>query len=358
MPNGSLPPELLARFREGLAIPAMPLALTADRTLDQRRQRAVIRYYIDSGAGGIAVGVHSTQFEIRLPQHGLFEPVLQLASKTIDSWPPRQGRPVLKIAGVAGPTSQAVREAEFADGTGYHAALVSLVALGDASDDELLEHCRKVARVMPVIGFYLQSAVGGRPLSRAFWRNFCGIENVIGIKIAPFNRYQTLDVVRAVCEAGREREIALYTGNDDNIVVDLLTEFRITDLSPTRSVRIVGGLLGQWGVWTSTAVALLKRIHQITASGNPIPSDLLSEAIAFTDANAAIFDASNRFRGVIPGVHEILRRQGLLAGIWCLDPALGLSNGQREEIDRVCSAYPHLTDDRFVRENLSRWLED
>ncbi len=349
---------LLERFRSGMVIPAMPLALDAGRRLDERRQRAVLRYYIDAGAGGIAVGVHSTQFEIRLPEHALFEPLLALASRTIDDWSARNGRGVLKIAGVAGSAAQATGEAETARRNGYHAALVSLAALGGAPDEKLADHCRAVALVMPVIGFYLQPAVGGRLLSRRFWRLFCEIDGVIGVKVAPFNRYQTLDVVRAVCESGREGEVALYTGNDDSIVADLLTEFEVPVGGIRKRVRFAGGLLGQWGVWTRRAVELLERIHRLTASAQPVPQSLLTEGAAITDANAAIFDAANGFHGVIPGVHEVLRRQGLFAGRWCLDPALDLSPGQSEEIDRVCAAYPQLTDDEFVRTNLERWLNE
>jgi len=352
-----LPAQMLMRFRRGVVIPAMPLALTAARALDVRRQKAVLRYYIDAGAGGIAVGVHSTQFEIRLPEHALFEPLLRLAAQTIDEWSATGDRAVMKIAGVTGKTPQALKEAELAVRSGYHAALVSLAALPSATDSGLAAHCREVASVLPVIGFYLQPAVGGRPLSRSFWRLFCEIDGVIGIKIAPFNRYRTLDVVRAVCETGREREIALYTGNDDSIVVDLLTRYRIADRTGFREIRMVGGLLGQWGVWTRSAVELLERIHRITEPGAPVPQELLTEAAAITDANAAIFDAANGFHGVIPGAHEILRRQGLFEGTWCLDRGLALSPGQAEEIDRVCRLYPELSDDEFVRENLSRWLE-
>jgi len=356
MPAHKLPDRMLAGFRRGLVIPAMPLALTGERKLDERRQRAVLRYYVDAGAGGIAVGVHSTQFEIRQPGHGLYEPLLRLASDTIDDWTVSPDRRVMKIAGVTGPTGQAVREAETAAGAGYHAVLASLAALGEESDDALVAHCREIAAILPVIGFYLQPAVGGRLLSRSFWRRFCEIDGVIGVKIAPFNRYRTLDVVRGVCESGREHEIALYTGNDDNIVPDLLTCFNLRAEGRIHRVRIVGGLLGQWGVWTPKAVDLLERIHRINDSGAPVPPQLLTEGASITDANSAIFDAVNQFRGVIPGVHEILRRQGLFEGIWCLDPGLTLSPGQLEEIERVCADYPELSDDDFVRENLSRWL--
>ncbi|HXK61605.1 MAG TPA: dihydrodipicolinate synthase family protein [Acidobacteriota bacterium] len=349
--------EILRTIRKGTVIPAHPLALTADRKLDARHQRALTRYYIDAGAGGIAVGVHSTQFEIRDPQIGLFEPVLRLASQTIDDWCRRRGRPVLKIAGVCGKTEQALREAQFARDAGYHACLVSLGALSNESLPALVTHCRQVASVMPVIGFYLQPSVGGRILPYRFWREFAEIPNVLAIKIAPFNRYQTLDVVRAVCDAGRESEIALYTGNDDNILVDLLTEYHIQTLQGERKARIVGGLLGHWAVWTRKAVEQLESVHSLVSCGTPIPPSMLTLAAQITDANAAFFDPSHNFAGCIPGIHEVLRRQGLMEGTWCLNPAETLSPGQAEEIDRVYASYPQLNDDDFVRAHLQEWLE-
>ena len=357
MQADSIDSRALRAFREGAVIPALPLALTEQRTLDERHQKAVIRYYIDAGAGGIAVGVHSTQFEIRDPSVALFRPVLELAARTIDEWSQRRERRILKIAGAVGRTVQAVREAELALAAGYDACLVGLSALPLAAEPELVDHCRAIARVIPILGFYLQPAVGGRLLSRSFWRRFAEIENVIGIKIAPFNRYQTLDVVRGVCEARAEGRITLYTGNDDNLLVDLLTPYRIPTEDGVREVRIAGGLLGQWGVWTSRAVELLGRVHEITRSGSSIPQEMLGLSIEITDANAALFDAAHAFAGVIPGIHEVLRRQGLFRGIWCLDPGLTLSPGQADEIDRACSAYPHLTDNGFVRQNLAEWLD-
>ncbi len=339
---GSDPRAVRARLHSGLVIPAHPLALTASRTLDERRQRALTRYYVDAGAGGVAVGVHTTQFAIR--SAGLYRPVLELAA---GCRPARSdGSAFLLIAGAIGNTKQAVAEAELASSLGYDMVLLGLGALKDASEEDLVAHCRAVAEVMPVFGFYLQPAVGGRVLSYAFWRAFAEIERVWAIKIAPFNRYQTLDVIRAVADAGRD-DIALYTGNDDSIVVDLLTEFPVR--GGTR--RIVGGLLGQWAVWTRTAVDLVERVHAPVE----MPA-LLREGAALTDANAAIFDAANGFAGCIAGIHEILRRQGLLRGTWCLDPAEGLSRGQAEELDRVCAAYPWLTDDAFVAEHLEGWL--
>jgi len=352
-----IPAEIVSTVREGTVIPAHPLALTAERKLDVRHQRALARYYIDSGAGGLAIGVHSTQFEIRDPNVGLFEPVLRLASETIDEWCKVRGRAVLKVAGVCGKTEQALREAGVARENGYHACLVSLGALATESLPALVSHCRQVASVIPVIGFYLQPSVGGRILPYRFWREFAEIENVLAIKIAPFSRYQTFDVVRAVCEAGREAEITLYTGNDDNIVVDLLTEYRIQTPRAEKKVRIVGGLLGHWAVWTRKAVEQLEEIRALRSCNAVVPTQMLTLAAEITDANAAFFDAANRFAGCIPGIHEVLRRQGLLEGTWCLNTSETLSSGQAEEIDRVYASYPHLNDDEFVRAHLKEWLE-
>lgn len=344
--------ELLGLVRRGVVIPAHPLALTAERKLDERRQAALTRYYCAAGVGGIAVGVHTTQFEIREPRYGLLEPVLALASETADAALREQTRPFIKVAGLCGGTRHALHEAELALTLGYHAGLLSLAAFPDAPDADLLAHCRRVAEAIPLFGFYLQPAVGGRVLSYAFWRQFAEIPNVIAIKIAPFNHYQTLDVVRAVSDAGRGGDagcgddIALYTGNDDNIIPDLLTEFDVGEGTPP--VRIVGGLLGQWAVWTHTAVRMLCEIQAQRAAGTLDAAAWLRIGAQLTDANAAIFDAAHGFRGCIPGIHEVLRRQGLLAGTWCLDPALELSPGQAAEIERVYRRYPHLTDDRFV----------
>jgi hypothetical protein len=340
------------RLGEGLAIPACPLALNAQRQFDERRQRALFRYYHAAGAGGLAVGVHTTQFAIRDPKIGLFRPVLELAASEfrVPSSEIRVG-----IAGICGPTKQAVAEATLARELGYHAGLLSLGALRTATEDELIAHCRAVAEVIPVFGFYLQPLAGGRLLSFSFWRRFAEIPNVVAIKIAPFNRYQTLDVVRAVAEAERE-DIALYTGNDDNIVLDLLTPFPIRVGNKIVERRIVGGLLGHWAVGTKRAVELHAECRRIAVSGEPISPELLSRANEVTDCNAAFFDAGNNYAGCIPGLHEILRRQGLLEGLWCLDPNETLSPGQREEIDRVRRAYPHLSDDEFVAAHRDKWL--
>jgi dihydrodipicolinate synthase/N-acetylneuraminate lyase len=353
-----IPASLLARFRRGCVIPAMPLALDADRHLDERRQAALIRYYIDAGAGGLAVGVHTTQFAIRDPAVGLFELVLRLASEVIDDWCRRTGRSMLKIAGICGLTPQARQEAVVAVDAGYHAGLVSMGAFtaGD-SVETLVSHCAAVAEVMPIIGFYLQPAAGGLLLPYRFWRSLLELEALVGIKVAPFSRYQTLDVVRAVSDAGRAGEVALYTGNDDHIVGDLLTQVVLPSLSGPQSLRMVGGLLGQWAVWTHTAVTLLEEIASLIDRQAPIPTAMLTYGARLTDANAALFDAAHGFAGCIPGIHEVLRRQGLLAGVWCLDPKETLSAGQAEEIDRVCAAYPELSDDAFVLQTLDRWLE-
>lgn len=353
-----IPQGIVERVKRGVVIPAHPLALDANRRFDERRQRALTRYYLDAGVGGIAVGVHTTQFEIRDPAVGLYEPVLSLASETVDTFCARTGREVLKVAGVCGRTTQAVSEAILARDMGYHTCLLNLGALKDEDVPTLLEHCREISGVMPLFGFYLQPAAGGRLLPLEFWRSFAEIGNVLAIKIAPFNRYQTLDVVRAVCEAGREQDIALYTGNDDNIVVDLLTAYRMESSRGTRTVRIVGGLLGHWAFWTKQAVELLDRIHAITEKDASIPADILTLAAQVTDANAVVFDAANGFAGCIPGIHEILRRQGLMEGRWCLDSSQELSPGQSEETDRIDSAYPAMNDDSFIKENLERWLRD
>jgi len=238
---------------------------------------------------------------------------------------------------------------------GYHAGLLSLSALKDANDAALIAHCRTVADILPVVGFYLQPAVGGRVLSFDFWRRFAEIENVVAIKTAPFNRYQTLDVIRAVADS--ERNIALYTGNDDNIVVDLLTPYSFQHYGEQKQIRIVGGLLGHWAVWTRRASDLLRECHAVSNGAGIVPEELLRRSVEITDSNAAFFDVAHNFAGCIAGLHEVLRRQGLLAGIWCLDRHESLSPGQKEEIDRVYRAYPYLNDDDFVREYRDQWLK-
>lgn len=347
--------DLRTRLLSGLAIPAHPLALNSRRKMDETRQRALTRYYLAAGAGGLAVGVHSTQFEIHDPAVGLYRPVLDLAAEEVRRFIAAGGpRPVL-VAGLVGKTGQALQEAAAARDLGYDCGMLSLGAMRNASEEELIAHCRTVAEAIPLFGFYLQPAVGGRPLSYAFWRRFAEIPRVVAVKIAPFNRYQTLDVVRAAAESGRTDEIALYTGNDDNIVVDLLTEFRFRSGGTEPGARIVGGLLGQWAVWTRKAVELLEEIKNARGAGL-ISTGLITLAAQLTDANAALFDAEHNFAGCLPGIHEALRRQGLLEGRWCLDPAADLSPGQMEDIGRVWEAYPHLRDDPFVKEHLDEWL--
>ena len=348
--SDSLRTHLLA----GQAIPAHPLALDAHRKLSERHQRAVARYYIDAGCGGIAVGVHSTQFEIREPQHGLFKPVLELAAETMDQHLAAAPRPFIKIAGACGQTPQAVAETTLARDLGYQAVLLSLAALNDQPEATVLAHCRTVAEELPLIGFYLQPAVGGRVFSYDFWRQFAEIENVLAIKIAPFNRYQTLEVIRGVIAADRD-DIALYTGNDDTIVTDLLTPFTFEHNGSPVTRQIVGGLLGHWGVWSHASVQLLEKI-KTARTLEQIDLTWLQRAAAVTDMNAALFDSANAFAGCIPGILEVLRRQGLVPTTNCLNPDEVLSPGQAAELDRVTTAYPDLIDDAFVATHLDRWL--
>lgn len=340
---------------KGTVIPAHPLALTADRKLDEFHQRLLTKYYLAAGAGGIAVGVHTTQFAIRDPAINLYAKVLSIAAEEAGKAP--QDRPFIKVAGVSGPTEQALKEANLAKNLGYDLVLLSINGLGAWSEEELLKRARIIGEVMPIFGFYLQPAVGGKVLSRRFWAQFAEIESVFAIKIAPFNRYQTLEVVQAVCESSRYQDIALYTGNDDNIVLDLLSTYEIHTPRGTVKKDIVGGLLGHWAVWTKAAVSLLQKIHDLKSESTQIPQGVLTEALCVTDANAAFFDAANQFRGCIAGIHEVLRRQGLLKGIWCLDPEETLSPGQKAEIDRVYAAYSALNDDAFVKAFLTSFKE-
>ncbi|MBX2815405.1 MAG: dihydrodipicolinate synthase family protein [Saprospiraceae bacterium] len=341
------------KLHDGTVIPAHPLALHSDRTLDRARQKRLTQYYLNAGAGGIAVAVHTTQFAIRTPKYDLLKPVLAITAETIEE--EGLSASILKIAGVTGPTTQAVQEAQLAASLGYDIALIGTNQLDGYDEADLLERACSIAEVMPIMGFYLQPAVGGRVLSQSFWQQLAGIENLVGVKIAPFNRYQTLDVIRGICLSSRAEEIALYTGNDDNILMDLLTTYQIKTDRGTCSKRIVGGLLGHWAVWTEKAVALLKQVKEIREStSSVVPEHFLSEAQMITDSNAAFFDAKHNFAGCIAGLHEVLRRQGLLEGTWCLDPQEGLSPGQREEIDRVYQEYPHLNDDEFVTNFLKK----
>ena len=345
-----LPEPVLEALRRGTVIPAHPLALTPERQLDEVRQRALSRYYIDAGSGGLAVGVHTTQFRIR--EAGLYDRVLSIAAATMDDL---TDRPLVRVARLVGDTAEACAEAATARSLGYHAGLLSLAAFSSAAEDEVVDHCRRVASELPLVGFYLQPAVGGRVLPPSFWRRFAEIDNVVAIKVAPFNRYRTLDVVRGVVEARAEDRIALYTGNDDHIVLDLLTPLVVMRNGEEVRTRIRGGLLGHWSVWTRTAVRLFDEIRQAVDS-NAISSDLLALDSKVTDCNSAFFDVANDFKGCIAGCHEVLRRQGLLEGITCLDPEETLGPGQAAEISRVYAAYPELNDDAFVQQNLERWL--
>jgi hypothetical protein len=337
--------EIRSLLFEGTVIPAHPLALTRDLKIDERRQRRLTQYYIASGVGGLAVGVHTTQFEIRLPQHNMYEEVLKLASEEIAAHV--EGKPFIKVAGICGPLAQATREASIAKQYGYHLGLLSMGGLNHLTEKELIERTRAVAEIIPVFGFYLQPAVGGRVLSFEFWKEFSEIENVSAIKVAAFNRYQTLDVVRAVCESSRADKIALYTGNDDNIIADLVTTFSFKVKGKIVEKKFVGGLLGHWAVWTSKAVEIFKYIK--TSGINDVAA-LLTEGVKVTDMNAAIFDPTHQFKGSIAGIHYVLQQQSLLDGIWCLNPAEILSDGQVEEIERVCKTYQDLTDDFFIND--------
>ncbi len=349
-----IPADVRASLNKGVVIPAIPLALDRNRKLDERRQRALIRYYLDAGAGGVAAGVHTTQFAIRSPDINLYSPVLKIAREESDRFVQISGKPVIRVAGVIGKTRQAIKEAETASKNGYHAALLGLGAFRNDSNKAIIKHCMTIGGIIPLFGFYLQPAVGGRKLDVSFWREFAAIENVAAIKIAPFSRYQTLDVVRGVVESGRAGEIALYTGNDDNILVDLLTEYKIQYDGKVISKRITGGLLGHWAVWTQKAVKLLDDVHNGVFEKDIRRALIMANRI--TDCNSAFFDTANNFRGCIAGLHEVLRRQGLLQGTWTLDRHEGLSPGQKKEIDRVYTAYPDLNDDAFVAGNLKKWL--
>ncbi|MDA9431097.1 dihydrodipicolinate synthase family protein [Bradyrhizobium sp. CCBAU 51627] len=350
MHHSQIDSDIRKLIAEGTVLPAHPLALTAERRLDETHQRALTRYYIDAGSGGLAVGVHTTQFAIR--DIGLYRPVLELAAETAASW---TQRPLAMVAGLAGPTRQATAEARTARDIGYHAGLLSLAAMKSASEDEIIAHCTAVAAEFPLVGFYLQPAVGGVILSSRFWQHFAAIDNVIAIKIAPFNRYRTLDVLRGVAAAGALDRVALYTGNDDHILLDLMLPFDLRDNGVTTRTYFKGGLLGHWSVWTASAVKLFERC-KAARHKDSVPADLLALDARVTDCNSAFFDVANNFHGCIAGCHEILRRQGLMQGLWCLDPNEGLSPGQKDEIDRVTREHADLSDDAFVAANLSKWL--
>lgn len=350
MKSKELPTEISNLLQQGTMIPAHPLALRANLTLDEERQGILTRYYMASGAGGIAVGVHTTQFEIRNDGIDLLEPVLKIAAEEISH--AELKRPFIKVAGIVGPTDAALKEAELAIKYGYHLGLVSMGGLSSWSESDLIKRIEHISKIIPVFGFYLQPAVGGRILSYEFWKDFADIPNVHAIKVATFNRYQTLDVVRAVCNSTRKNEIALYTGNDDNFIPDLLTPYRFSIDGKVAEKKFVGGLLGHWAVWTKKAADLFHEIKQCVKDENDCTEKLLADGIIVTDMNAAIFDVKNSFRGCIAGIHEVLRRQGLLEGVWCLNPSEKLSPGQIEEIDRICKQYPQFTDDDFVKQFL------
>ena len=349
---------IIDQVRKGVVIPASPLALTADRKFDEYRQRVLMRYYMDAGAGGIAVGVHFTQFEIRSPGIDLYEPVLKTCGEVIDNCCGSTGKTIIKLAGINGKTMSALKQAETAIRLGYDFGIVSLAAFQGAMEQEMLFHMKELSKIIPLFGFYLLTGVGGVPLSYGFWRELVEMDNLYGIKIAPFNRYATLDVLRAVADAGMEHDITLYTGNDDSIIYDLVTPFTFSTPGGDKTLRIRGGLLGQWAIWTKKAVELLDEIHLLVDRGDPLPAALLSRSAQLTDANAAIFDSAHQYAGSIPGVNEVLRRQGLFTHTHTLKRDEVLMPGQAAEIERVCQAYPHLTDDDFVKANLEKWLND
>ena len=344
-------------LKKGTVIPATPLALNEDRTLNEKGLRLLMNYYLNCGVGGIATAVHTTQFEIRDKDINLFEPVLKLVSKEIDKFEEKTGKTIVKVAGVCGPTEQAVSEAELAKKYGYDAVLLSPGGLNDMSEEYLIERTKAVAKIMPVIGFYLQTAVGGRVFTYNYWEEISKISNVVAIKCASFNRYQTLDVVRAVAMSDRCDEITLYTGNDDNIVIDLLTKYKFQRDGKTIEKGFDGGLLGHWSVWTKKAVEIFEMVKEEKNKEN-ISTKMLTLATEVTDTNSAFFDTANGFKGCIAGLHEILRRQGLMENILCLNPDEKLSDGQSEELDRVQKMYPHLNDDEFVKDNIDEWRKN
>lgn len=358
MNHTELPHAIRELLRHGTVMPAIPLALNERRRFDERRQRALVRYYLDAGVGGLAVGMHFTQFEIRTPGIDLFEPVLRLCAEEVDRYVARARRPIVKVAGFDGRTESSLRQAELARDLGYHCGIASMAAFRGAMEQEMVLHLRHLAKVLPMFGFYLLPGVGGIRLPYSFWREVLEIDNLIGIKIAPFDRYGTVEVARAVADAGRQDAITLYTGNDDSIVYDIITPYRFGPPETAPTVRVRGGLLGQWACWTKSAVALHERLLRVADGVEAITPELLTLSAQITDANSALFDPAHEFAGSIPGVNEILRRQGLLEGNWTLKRDEVLSPGQLAEIDRVCAAYPHLKDDDFVSANLKRWLDD
>lgn len=349
--------KALEILHSGTVIPANPLALNENRQFDEQGQRLLTKYYLEAGAGGIAVAVHTTQFEIRLPQYNLFEKVLSVVVDEISKYEKKHNKTAVRVAGVCGPREQAVNEARLAKQYGYDAVLLSPGGLNHLSEAEMIQRTRAVAQVMPVIGFYLQAAVGGRMFTFDYWKQMSEIDNVVAIKCASFNRYTTVDVARAVASSSRSDQIALYTGNDDNIVMDLTTKYSFAVNGKICEKRFVGGLLGHWSVWTHSVVEMFAYL-KAQAEKDSIPAEVLTLAEQVTDVNGVFFDVANHFKGCIAGLHEVLRRQGLMKGIWCLNPEETMSQGQAEEIDRVYKMYPQLNDDAFIKENLSRWVEE
>ena len=349
--------KALEILKKGTVIPATPLVLDENRKIDEKGIRLLMKYYLNCGVGGIATAVHTTQFEIRKPEIALFDPILKIVSEEIDGFEKKNNKVIVKVAGVCGAAEQAVREAETAKKYGYDAVLLSPGGLNSLSEEELIERTARVAEIMPVIGFYLQTAVGGRVFSYDYWEKICATENVAAIKCASFNRYQTLDVVRAAAMSERSGEITLYTGNDDNIVIDLLTEYSFDKNGKTVKRGFDGGLLGHWSVWTKKAVEIFNRIKEEKGK-EAVSKEMLTLAAQITDSNGAFFDTANNFSGCIPGLHEVLRRQGLMKNIYCLNPEETLSKGQAEEIDRVYRAYPHLNDDKFIADNIEAWKKE
>lgn len=349
--------KALEILKKGTVIPATPLVLDENRKIDEKGIRLLMKYYLNCGVGGIATAVHTTQFEIRKPEIALFDPILKIVSEEIDGFEKKNNKVIVKVAGVCGAAEQAVREAETAKKYGYDAVLLSPGGLNSLSEAELIERTSRVAEIMPVIGFYLQTAVGGRVFSYDYWEKICATENVAAIKCASFNRYQTLDVVRAAAMSERSGEITLYTGNDDNIVIDLLTEYSFDKNGKTVKRGFDGGLLGHWSVWTKKAVEIFNRIKEEKGK-EAVSKEMITLAAQVTDSNGAFFDTANNFSGCIPGLHEVLRRQGLMKNIYCLNPEETLSKGQVEEIDRVYRAYPHLNDDKFIADNIEAWKKE
>ena len=343
--------EIRGILKEGIVIPAHPLALDKNRKLDEKRQRGLTEYYLNAGAGGVAIGVHTTQFEIHNEKVGFLKPVLEMGAEVIGDFEKEHKKKIVKIAGVCGDTNQALREAELAVEMGYDAGLLKLGSFQGKGIDEIINHCKKVSEIIPVFGFYLNPEIGGIELPFEFWCKFLEIENIAAIKVAPFDRYKTLDVIRAISETGRF-DVSLYTGNDDSIISDLISIYK----TETAEIKFSGGLLGHWAFWTKKAVEYFEEIKKIMKNKEPVSPKILKLAMEVTDVNSAVFDAKNNFSGCIPGINYMLVKRGLLEGEWCIDPSVSLSPWQKGEIDRVWESYPHLRDDDFIHGNIERWL--